>query len=70
MSALRNPTTPARSTTSNRIILPSAFRRERHATTRQERAGKNLRRMSRLDDSLEKTGDRRPVEAAEDPLDE
>ena len=33
-----------------RIILASAYRHERHATGRQERACKNLRKMRRFDD--------------------
>lgn len=70
MSAIHNTTLPARSNRPNRIILASAFRREKHSAGRQERAGKNLRRMSRSHDSFEKSGGRRLIETADDLLDE
>jgi hypothetical protein len=43
--------TPAASSNPKRIILASAYRHERHATGRQERALKTLRKMGYFDDS-------------------
>lgn len=37
--------------TSKRIILASAYRQERHAAGRQERARKSLRKMGRFEDN-------------------
>ena len=49
MSTTTNQTT-AISSTPKRIILASAYRHERHSTSRQERAIKTLRKMGRFDD--------------------
>jgi len=43
--------TTAISTTPKRIVLASAYRHEQHASGRQERAIKSLRKMSRFDDN-------------------
>ena len=70
MPTLNNSTAPAQPTGAHRIILASAFRRERHSTSRHERAGKILRKMSRFDDHSEVSRDRRSIETADNSLDE
>ena len=49
MNTKTDPTS-AVSSTPKRIILASAYRRERHSTRRQERALKTLCKMGRFDD--------------------
>ena len=70
MPTLNNSIDPAQPTGAHRIILASAFRRERHSTTRQKKAGKNLRKMSRFDDYSKVSQDRRSIETADNSLDE
>jgi hypothetical protein len=70
MPALNNATAPVQPTGAHRIILASAFRRERHSTSRQKRAGKILRKMSRFDNDSEMSRDRRSIETADNSLDE
>ena len=70
MPTLNNSTAPAQPTSAQRIILASAFRRERHSTSRQKRAGKILRKMSRFDNDSEMSRDRRSIETADNSLDE
>jgi hypothetical protein len=63
--------TPAASSNPKRIILASAYRHEWHATGRQERALKTLRKMSHFDDG--ETFDGRRVHtdsSADEPSDE
>ncbi len=50
MNTTSNPNT-AVSSNSNRIILASAYRHERHSSGRQERALKTPRKMGRFDDN-------------------
>ncbi|MGE5375173.1 MAG: hypothetical protein ACM3XO_08950 [Bacteroidota bacterium] len=70
MPTLNNSTAPAQPTGAHRIILASAFRRERHSTSRQKRAGKILRKMSRFDDYCEVSRDHRSIEIADNSPDE
>jgi hypothetical protein len=70
MPTLNNSTTPAQPTGAHRIILASAFRREKHSTSRHEKAGKILRKMPRFDDYSEVSWDRRSIKVADDGLDE
>jgi hypothetical protein len=63
--------TTAISATRKRIILASAYRHEQHATGRQERAVKSLRKMSRLDDNeLPKQRRLRSISSTDETLDD
>jgi len=70
MNTSTNHTT-AVSSTSNRVILDSAYRHERHSTGRQERALKALRKMGRFndDDALDKR-QLRHISSADETLDD
>ena len=70
MSTTTNQTT-AVSSTPERIILSSAYRREHHSSGRQERALKTLRKMGRFDDN-EMLDDRRArcISSADETLDD
>ena len=59
------------SATPKRIVLASAHRHEQHSTSRQERAIKSLRKMSRFDDN-ELLQERRVcrITSADDALDD
>ena len=70
MPTLNNSTAPSQPNSAHRIILASAFRRERHSTSRHERAGKILRKMSRFDDYSKVPQDRRSIEPADNSLEE
>lgn len=63
--------TPAASSNPKRIILASAYRHERHAAGRQERALKTLRKMGHLDDGDTLDGRRVHINSsADEPSDE
>jgi hypothetical protein len=70
MPTLTDTTASTQSTGTHRIILASALRRKRHSASRQARAVKTLRKMSRFDDSFEMNGDRCRIETGEELLDE
>ena len=59
------------SSTPKRIILASAYRHERHSTSRQEQALKTIRKMGRFDDNemLDHRGLRR-ISSADETLDD
>ena len=67
MNTRTNQTTSVPSTP-KRLILPGANRRERHSTSRQERALKTLRKMGRFDDN--ETLEERRISSADETLDD
>jgi hypothetical protein len=70
MNTTTDPTT-AVSSNSKRIVLASAYRHERRATGRQERALKSPRKMGRFDDTeILDTHRVHRISSAEEILDE